>query len=64
LTKNSDNFSFQRMASTDDRYLRRKRVVVGSLSSDRSTELITTNSWHEWQRASRIGGCFGLYGAI
>jgi hypothetical protein len=41
LTQNSDNFPFQRMAGTDDRYLRRKRVVAGSLSSDRSTGLTT-----------------------
>jgi hypothetical protein len=37
LTKNSDNFPFQRMTSTEDRYLLWKRVMVGSLSSDRST---------------------------
>jgi hypothetical protein len=37
LTKNRDVFSFQRMASAEDRYLLRKRVMVGSLSSDRST---------------------------
>ena len=63
LTKNRKNLSFQRMASADDRYLLRKRVMVGSLSSDRSTELITTNSWREWQRASRIGGCFDSFEA-
>src|SRR5271157_1575977 len=63
LTKNSNNLSFQRMASAEDRYLLWQGMVVGSLSSDRSTELITTNSWHGWQRASRTGGCFGLSGA-
>lgn len=36
LTKNSDNFPFQRMTSTEDRYLLWKRVMVGNLSSDRS----------------------------
>jgi hypothetical protein len=36
LTKNSNNLPFQRMASADDRYLLWKRVMVGSLSSDRS----------------------------
>jgi hypothetical protein len=41
LTQNSDNFPFQRMAGTDDRYLRRKRVVVGSLSSNRSIRFRT-----------------------
>ena len=37
LTQNSNDFPFQSMASTDNRYLLRKRVVVGSLPSDRST---------------------------
>ena len=38
LTKNSDNLPFQRMTSTEDRYLLWKRVMVGNLSSDRLTE--------------------------
>jgi hypothetical protein len=38
LTKNSDNFPFQRMTRTEDRYLLWKRVMVGSLSSDRWIE--------------------------
>jgi hypothetical protein len=59
LTKNSDNFPFQRMTSTEDRYLLWKRVMVGSLSSDRSTWSITTNLWPAWQGGSRTGGCFG-----
>jgi hypothetical protein len=37
LTKNSNDFPFQSVASTDDRYLLWERVAVGSLSSDRST---------------------------
>jgi len=42
LTKNSDNFPFQRMTRTEDRYLLWKRVMVGSLSSDRSMRSATT----------------------
>ena len=64
LTKNSDNLPFQRMTSTEDRYLLWKRVMVGNLSSDRLTGSITTDSWPAWQRASGTGGCFGLSGAI
>ena len=45
LTKNSDNFPFQRMTSTEDRYLLWKRVMVGSLSSDRSIESTTIALW-------------------
>ena len=51
LTKNSDNLPFQRMTSTEDRYLLWKRVMVGNLSSDRLTESITTDSWQRWRRA-------------
>jgi hypothetical protein len=47
LTKNNNDFPFQTMAGTDDRYLLWERVVVGSLSSDRSTELTTIASWPE-----------------
>jgi hypothetical protein len=36
LTENNNDFPFQSMAGTDDRYLLWERVVVGSLSSDRS----------------------------
>jgi hypothetical protein len=43
LTKNSNDFPFESMAGTDDRYLFWERVVVRSLSSDRSTELTMTS---------------------
>jgi RNA-directed DNA polymerase len=40
------------------------RFVVDIDLAKFSTELITTNSWHGWPRASRTGGCFGSSGAI
>jgi hypothetical protein len=36
LSKNSNRLTFQRMTGTQDRYLLRQRVMMGSLSSDRS----------------------------
>jgi hypothetical protein len=59
LTKNSDNFPFQRMTSTEDRYLLWKRVMVGSLSSDRSTRSRTRASSDRWPAASSTGMCCG-----
>jgi hypothetical protein len=56
LTKNSDNFPFQRMTRTEDRYLLWKRVMVGSLSSDRSTRSATSGSSGSWNIGWVIGG--------
>ena len=55
LTKNSDEFPFQRMTSTEDRYLLWKRVMVGSLSIDRSTASRTIGSWPWWRGRSATG---------
>ena len=68
LTKNSDNLPFQRMTSTEDRYLLWKRVMVGNLSSDRLTESITTASWpvsprgYPTRRVLKLTGHFSMPG--
>ena len=49
LTKNSNNLPFQRMASAEDRYLLWQGMVVGSLSSDRSTTSGMTGCWRKWR---------------
>jgi hypothetical protein len=59
LTKNSDNFPFQRMASTDDRYLLRKRLVVSSLSSDRSIRFRTLTCERSLTNESRTASSEG-----
>ena len=57
LTKNSDNFPFQRMTSTEDRYLLWKRVMVGSLSSDRSIESTMMALWPVSPRGYPTSAC-------
>jgi hypothetical protein len=59
LTKNSDNFPFQRMTSTEDRYLLWKRVMVGSLSSDRSIRSHTLTSDRSSTNESRTASSDG-----
>jgi hypothetical protein len=45
LSKNSNRLTFQRMTGTQDRYLLGQRVMMGSLSSDRSTTLVMDRCW-------------------
>lgn len=57
LTKNSDNLPFQRMTSTEDRYLLWKRVMVGNLSSDRSTVSTMSCCYGLCARTRLVPGC-------